>query len=170
MSLRPEIAVGRIAGVFGLRGELKCDPTSAGRTVFLPGAELRCERGSESSNVRLAAVRPHGRRTLLRIEGVADAENAARYAGATLYAPRDRITLAPNEYLDDDLVGCSVDDVSGKRYGAVERVEHYPSSDMLVVSGRMIPLVSAIVTEIDVEKRRILIDPPTGLLEENEAR
>ncbi len=46
-----------------------------------------------------------------------------------------RIALAPGEYLDDDLVGCDVEDAVGTRYGAVERVEHYPSSDMLVVGG-----------------------------------
>ena len=164
MSLPADIAVGRIAGVFGIRGELKCDPTSAGRTVFSPGMELRCERGADSSNVRIVSVRPHGRRTLLRIDGVEDAEAAVKFAGAIFYAPRDRIALAANEYLDDDLVGCNVDDVSGKRYGAVERVEHFPSNDLLVVDGRMIPLVSAIVTEIDLEKRRILVDPPAGLL------
>lgn len=160
-----DVAVGRIAGIFGVRGELKCDPTSAGRSVFLPGAELRCEHGSESSAIRIAAVRPHGRRALLRIEGVEDAATAARYAGAYLYAPRDQIALGPGEYLDDDLVGCNVESRAGAHYGAVERVDHYPSSDMLVVGGNMVPLVSAIVTEIDLSKRRIVIDPPAGLLD-----
>ena len=161
----PDVAVGRIAGLFGVRGELKCDPTSAGRAVFLPGAELRCERGSESSTIRILAARPHGRRTLIRIEGAEDAEAAARFAGAVLYAPRDRIALAANEYLDDDLVGCNVEDASGRRYGSVERVEHYPSSDMLVVGGAMVPLVSAIVSSVDIAGRRIVIDPPEGLLD-----
>lgn len=160
-----DIPVGRIAGVFGVRGELKCDPTSAGRTVFLPGTELRCQRGSESSTIRIAAIRPHAGRTLLRIEGVEDAEQAAPYAGALLYAPRDRIALEPDEYLDADLIGCDVEDVEGKSYGVVARVEHYPASDMLVLDGGMVPLVSAIVTNIDLNNKRITIDPPAGLLD-----
>jgi 16S rRNA processing protein RimM len=168
MTLRQDqgrlVAVGRIAGAFGVRGELKCDPSNAGRTLFLPGAVLRCERGGESRTIRISEVRPHQRRLLLRLEGVDDANAAAAYAGAVLYASRDRIALRPNEYLDDDLVGCAVEDVRAVQYGTVDRVEHYPSSDMLVIGGRMVPMVAAIVTEIDLARRRIVIDPPEGLL------
>jgi 16S rRNA processing protein RimM len=102
---------------------------------------------------------------LIRIDGVDEAGDAAAYAGAVLYASRDRIALRSDEYLDDDLVGCEVYARDGTRHGAVERVEHYPASDMLVVDGRMVPMVAAIVTEIDVPRRRIVIDPPEGLLD-----
>ena len=132
---------------------------------FLPGANLRCERDSESSTIHITAVRPHGRRLLLRIEGVEDADAAGKYAGAVLFAARDSIVLDAGEYLDDDLVGCTVADTRGKEYGAVERVEHFPSSDMLVVGGRMVPMVAPIVTGVDLEHRRIVIDPPAGLLD-----
>jgi 16S rRNA processing protein RimM len=110
-------------------------------------------------------VRPHQGRLLISLEGVADAEAAARYTGAQLYAARQEIALAEGEYLDDDLVGCSVCGKDGKLYGLVERVEHYPSSDMLVVAAGMVPMVGAIVLEIDLAHRRIVIDPPAGLLE-----
>lgn len=161
----PDIAVGRIAGVFGVRGELKCDPSSAGRTLISPGAELRCACGADSRTIRVSDVRPHKERLLLRIDGVNDADAAAAYAGAVLYAPRERIPLANGEFLDDDLVGCSVESAEGTGYGVVERVEHYPSSDMLVVGDRMVPMVRAIVTEIDLPRRRIVIDPPAGLMD-----
>ena len=101
-----------------------------------------------------------------------DADAAARYCRrrrSTRRAIESRST--PDEYLDDDSVGCTrADDVSGKRYGAVERVEHYPSSDMLVVGGRMFRWCARSLREIDVEKRRIVIDPPAGLLKKHEAR
>jgi 16S rRNA processing protein RimM len=161
-----DLAVGRIAGAFGVRGELKCDPSNAGRTVFLAGVEMRCARGDESWRVRLSSVRPHKGRLLIRIVGVDDADAAARYAGATLYALRSQVPVAQGEYLDDDLVGCTVTGVDGTRYGTVERVEHYPSSDMLVVDGVMVPMVRAIVAEIDMNRRHIVIDPPAGLFEE----
>lgn len=158
-----ELVVGRIAGPFGVRGELKCDPTSAGRTAVSPGSELRCARGDGSFAVRIGAVRPHKGRLLIRIEGVEDFEAATAYAGAVLYASRAAIRLAEGEYLDDDLVGCAVQSVDGTRHGTVERVEHYPSSDMLVVDGVMVPMVRAIVAEIDLSRRRIVVDPPAGL-------
>jgi 16S rRNA processing protein RimM len=160
-----DIAVGRIAGAFGVTGELKCDPTSAGRPVFAPGAELRCAQGTRSETVRITGVRPHRERLLIRLAGVQDPDAAKAYAGALLFAPRERIELQPEEYLADDLVGCSVGGVDGSHYGTVERVEHYPASDMLIVGGRMIPMVRAIVTEIDLAERRVVVDPPQGLLD-----
>jgi 16S rRNA processing protein RimM len=165
MTIEQDVTVGRIAGVFGIHGELKCDPTSAGRIVFSPGAELRCARGDDVSTVRVTAVRPHRGRLLIRIAGVENASSAGTYAGALLYAPRDWVELLPGEYLDNDLVGCAVRGKDGTQYGSVERVEHYPASDMLIVSGRMVPMVRAIVTEIALERRQIVIDPPEGLLD-----
>lgn len=160
-----DVLVGRIAGVFGVRGELKCDPTNAGRIVFAESAELGCVRGDTRTAIRLAAVRPQGSRLLIRIAGVEDATSAQGYAGALLYAGRDRIHLSEAEYLDDDLIGCAVVGKDGTAYGTVQRVEHYPASDMLIVDGTMVPMVPSIVSEIDPVKRRIVIDPPFGLFE-----
>jgi 16S rRNA processing protein RimM len=160
-----EVVVGRIAGVFGVRGELKCDPTSGGRTVVCADAELRCVHSGGSQTVRLTSVRPHKNRLLIRLAGIDDANAAAEYVGSMLYAPRAAVALAEGEYLDDDLVGCAVLGTDGKAYGCVDRVEHYPSSDMLVVGAAMIPMVRAIVSEIDLKHQRILIDPPAGLFD-----
>jgi len=149
---------------------LKCDPSSAGRTAFSRGARLRCETREGSETVRIAAVRPHKDRLLIRIEGVDDANAAERYAGAVFYAGREKLDVNEGEYLDVDLIGCAVDGVDGRAYGPVESVLHYPASDMLVVGGRMVPMVRAIVLEIDIPAKRIVIDPPAGLLDDDAAQ
>ena len=159
--------VGRIPGIFGIRGELKCDPTSAGRAVFSVGAEFRCDVNGRSQNVRIATMREHKGRFLITLEGVNDATAAEAYAGATLYADRDRIELDPGEYLDVDLVGCVVRSAEGREYGPVQRVEHYPASDMLVVGGRMVPMVHAFIRSIDIEKKEIVVEIPGGLLDDD---
>lgn len=119
----------------------------------------------DSRVVRLRTVRAHKGRLLVTFDGVDDADAAQRFAGAVLYAPRERIPLLQGEYFDEDLVGCTVLDAGGHTYGCVERVEHYPASDMLVVGGRLVPMVDAIVRGIDTQARRILVDPPAGLLD-----
>ncbi|HEV3091656.1 MAG TPA: ribosome maturation factor RimM [Candidatus Cybelea sp.] len=159
-----EIEVGQIAGLHGVRGELKCDPTSAGRIVFSTGAALRCERQGASSEIRLASVRPHKNRLLLRLDGVDDATAAQAYAGAKLFVSRERVKLQRGEYLDRDLIGCAVVGRRGEPLGTVESVEHYPASDMLLIGGALVPMVRAIVIEIDLENHRITLDPPEGLL------
>ena len=160
-----DVPVARIAGLFGIAGELKCDPTSAGRPILSQGVQLRCVRDGESTMVRLASVRPHQGRLLIRIAGVEDAQAAESYVAAMLFAARSAISLREGEYLDEDLVGCSVRDTGGRQCGVVERVEHYPSSDMLIVGGRMLPMVRSIVVDIDLQHRCVTIDPPEGLLD-----
>lgn len=110
-------------------------------------------------------MRAHKDRLLVTFDGVDDADAASSFNGAVLYAARERIPLSEGEYFDEDLVGCSVIGANGQSYGKVERVEHYPSSDMLVVAGRLVPMVAAIVCTIDAQGRRIVIDPPAGLLD-----
>ncbi len=160
-----EVPVGRITGVFGVHGELKCDPTSAGRTLFVAGASLHCGDEERHRAVRIAGVREHKGRLLLRLEGVEDANAAAAFAGAGLYAERERIALEPDEHLDDDLVGCAVFDVAGAAIGSVTAVDHYPSSDMLIVNGKMIPMVRAFIRDIDTTAKRIVVELPAGLLD-----
>lgn len=158
------LPIGRFAGCFGLRGELKLDPTDSGRGLFVAGAALDCERDGVHAVVQVESVRPHKGRLLVRLRDVDGADQAAAYVGATLYAPRDVLDVAPDEYLDADLIGCAVELLDGSAVGAVESVLHYPASDMLVVNGAMVPMVRAIVREVDLAHRRIVIDPPLDLL------
>ena len=92
--------------------------------------------------VTLESVREHKGRLLIALEQAQDATAAARFIGATFFAPREALDVEPGEYLDVDLVGCTVLDTNGRPYGSVERVEHYPASDMLVVGGKLLPMVA----------------------------
>ena len=70
-----------------------------------------------------------------------------------------------------DLVGCQVQTSAGAAVGVVQGVEGTLDRSRLVVQSPdgevLIPLVTAICTSIDVEAKRIVIDPPEGLLELN---
>lgn len=159
---------GRIVGIFGLKGELKCDPTSAGRTVFIPGAQLRCEREDTEGTVTVQAIRDHQGRPLIRLQGVDDATAAQTYVGAKFYAPRTAFILEEGEYLDEDLIGCAVVDTTQMRLGTVDALEHYPGQDMLVVGNARIPMVRAFIKEISTQRRQIVVDVPKGLLDSQE--
>jgi len=132
--------------------------------LVVPGAALRYELSGRSGQLQIESVRAHAGNLLLSIEGVADRDAAQALVGAVLYVPKDAIPLEAGEYLDADLIGCDIVGIDGREYGKVERVEHFPASDMLVVAGNMIPMVAAIVRSIDLAARRIEVDPPAGLL------
>jgi 16S rRNA processing protein RimM len=160
-----DLPIGRIIGVFGVRGELKCDPTSAGRTLFLEGATLQCRLRGESRDMLLTGVREHKGRLLLRLAGVETAEDALALTGAVFQAQRDRLQLEPGEHFDADLVGCELFDSAGVSIGLVSAVEHYPASDMLIVDGKMIPMVREFIRTVDTARRRIEVELPEGLLD-----
>lgn len=143
---------------------MKCSATSAAAALFVAGASFRFSVAQREGTLTCDAVRSHGGHVLLTIDGVHDRTAAQALIGAILYVEKSEIALGDGEYLDGDLVGCAVVGIDGTRYGSVERVEHFPASDMLVVGGRMVPMVDAIVRSIDVAERAITIDPPEGLL------
>jgi 16S rRNA processing protein RimM len=67
------------------------------------------------------------------------------------------------------LVGLDVVTTAGEAVGTVSEVLHLPAQDVLsVTSGDreiLVPFVSAVVPQVDIDARRIVIDPPPGLLD-----
>jgi 16S rRNA processing protein RimM len=161
-----------VAGVFGLRGELKVAPSRIGEDALVAGIDVRALLADGTSRVlHVRALRRHQGRPLLAFEGVDDANAAQVLVGAALFVDRDVVALGEGEYFDDDLVGCSLVDAGGVVLGEVVAVEHYPAQDVLLIGrGRaMVPLVRAFVRGIDVGARRIIVDLPPGLLDPSEA-
>ncbi|HEY8314395.1 MAG TPA: ribosome maturation factor RimM [Candidatus Baltobacteraceae bacterium] len=165
-----ELPIGRVAGIFGIRGELKCDPTNAGRTVFSTGLQLHfVDRNGVSQTLQIEDVRDHKGRLLLRIAGIADATAAQAFVGGTFFAEPAQLELEENEYLDRDLVGCTLYDGVGAALGTVTAVDHFPTSDMLLVDGKLVPMIHQFIRSIDVANKRIEVDLPQGLLEDAQA-
>jgi 16S rRNA processing protein RimM len=134
----------------------------------VPGATLQCalEEPQGDATVTIASVREHKGRLLISLTEAHDATAAQRFNGATFYAPKETLHVEAGEYLDVDLVGCRVRTQNGHVYGTVERVEHYPASDMLVVNGRLLPMVRAFIAAIDIGAKEIVVnDLPAELLD-----
>jgi 16S rRNA processing protein RimM len=167
-----EANAGRVAGVFGLRGELKVDPSRIGDDALEVGLAVHATlRDGTPRVLRVRALRRHKGRPLVSFEGIDDATAAEVLVGATLTVDRGVVELAADEYFDEDLVGCTLVDEAGKALGEVVAVEHYPAQDFLLVGPRraMVPLVRAFVQRVDVTTRRITVALPPGLLDPAEA-
>jgi 16S rRNA processing protein RimM len=161
-----DVRLGRIVGRFGLRGELKVDPTKSGTEHLRPGLIVKTPSALGGRELRVAAARAHKRQIVVRFDDI-DLTETERLIGADLYAERSGIALKKEEYFDDDLVGCAVVDMDGTDLGDVVDVLHYPAQDMLAVGARraLIPLVGQFIRGIDLERKRIEVDLPDGLIE-----
>ena len=159
-----------MAGVFGLRGELKIVASRIGDDALAEGLQVRAHLPDGTSRaLRIRSLRRHQGRPLLAFDGIDDANAAQTLVGATLAIDRASVRLARGEYFDDDLVGCALVDEHGVVLGKVRAVEHYPAQDVLLVGRAIVPLVRAFVKKVDVAAKQIVVDVPPGLLNDAEA-
>ncbi|HMV48628.1 MAG TPA: ribosome maturation factor RimM, partial [Blastocatellia bacterium] len=120
--------------------------------------------------LRLENSRPHKGRILLKFAGYDTMNAAETLRDAHVMVTRDQLVKLPEDsFYDFDLVDCEVTTTGGQRVGRVGSVQNYGAAPLLVVEAgdkeHLIPLASSICIEIDVARKRIVIDPPEGLLE-----
>lgn len=169
------LRVGKVVRPHGLRGLLVVEiETDFADERFAPGAVVWREGTGGAAPLVLTVTesRPHGSRWLIGVEGVASMEDADVFRGVELRIPEEaRKTLGPNEYYLDDLIGCEVRTVGGEPVGRVQTVYTGTASALLGVDREgaevLVPLVPSMCPEIDVAGKRIVVDPPEGLLDVN---
>ncbi|MEP6754233.1 MAG: ribosome maturation factor RimM [Chthonomonadales bacterium] len=158
-------AIGRIVGVFGIKGEMKVMPETNHPAQFESLKEVCLRRGSSAQTFKVRRVRFHKGMALMSVTGINRIEDVELWRGAFVQIKREEAApLDEGSYFTTDLVGLNVVTVDGREIGPVDKVLHYPAQDLLKVGDALIPAVKPIVVEVDLVKKRILIDPPMGML------
>jgi len=158
------VAVGRVIGARGPRGELKIDPLApesalaAGHNVTIAGRDYTIEHSS-----------PGERPMRLKISGVDTREEALLLRGAYLQALERTLKPLPDgEYYRFQLIGLAVRSLDGRDLGRVVDVLSTPENDVYVVSGPdgevLLPAVEDVVRDVDLTKGVITVEIIPGLL------
>ena len=163
--------MGRIGRAHGIRGQVTVEVrTDEPERRLGPGAQLHTDP-PETGPLTVAAGQVHSGRLLLTFEGVADRTAAEALRNTLLIADvdPDEVPEDPEEFYDHQLVDLDVVTVAGDAVGRVAEMLHLPGQDVIAVrcpdgSQVLVPFVAAIVPEVDIERQRIVIDPPPGLL------
>jgi 16S rRNA processing protein RimM len=164
------VAIAKVVKPRGIKGEVACE-----MLTDFP------ERFDGLANV--TAILPDGSRRELKIEehwfqqarlvlkfGEVDSiDDAETLRGAEIcLAESDAVDLEDGEFFDWQLEGCDVETTGGQKIGKVAELMRTGGTELLVVKGDkeyLIPFATSICVEVDVDKKRIVIDPPEGLLE-----
>jgi 16S rRNA processing protein RimM len=155
----------------GLRGEVKLRVADDFWPAALASCNLILVRSGGQQPVEVDSARPSGEATMvLKLRGVDDRDAAQALVGSELTLAAGALDVEPPEDLRGfQIRGFRVETVGGEWVGEVADVEPMPAQDLLVVRGpggeHRVPMVPAIVSEIDRSARVIRIDPPPGLLE-----
>jgi len=165
------LAVGRVRKPHGLSGEVSIEVWTDFPERFAPGLALLWRGASAERTLCLQGVRGHREQLLLKFEGVDDVDAArALQGGELLVAVEDAHPAPDGFYYSHEVLGFSCEDAGGRVLGVASGLERTPAGAMLSVdvgAGReaLVPFVHPIVVEVDRAGRRIVLDPPEGLLE-----
>lgn len=172
------IIVGRVRRAHGIHGELVIEPlTDVPDAVFAPGRRVFAGTvdGDPSPDGRTLVVeesRPFkGGGWIVAFNGIADRNEAERWRERYVLAPKNELTpAAEHEVYLHDLFGLSVVRVGSlEPLGDVTDVYQLPQGVMLDVrrptGSVLIPFRPEVVTKVDLAGRRLIVDPPEGLIE-----
>jgi 16S rRNA processing protein RimM len=171
-----EVVVGRVGKPHGVRGEVTLEVrTDEPARRFGAGAVLRAEppRGSASPlrHLTVRSTRWHQGTLLVTFEELGDRNAAEAARGILLFTdvPADSRPDDPDEYYDHQLVGLAAYDLDGAALGEVSGLVHGGAQDLLAIrtpDGRdtLVPFVTALVPEVDLEGRRVVIADRPGLV------
>ena len=162
------IAIGHIAAVFGVKGEVKVtlatdfpERFQGLETVYL---------GPEARPVRMLSSRPHQDNLLVRLEGYNDRDTAQTLQGLWIQVPEaDILPLGEGEHYVFQLVGLRVLTTDGRDLGVIEEILSTPANEVFVVRGEagevLIPYINDLIAEERMDAGEIIVHPVPGLLD-----
>ena len=162
-----QLVVGRIGRAHGVLGEATVQVQTDDPDVrFKVGAKLSLDNGKD---LTIRSARWHNQILLLAFDGIIDRNQIEELRDQMISAEVDITSLSPGEYHYQQLLGCQVFLQSDELIGEVDEIVKLPGQDLLSVAQNgkkvLIPMVKKIIISIDVSAKKIVVDPPEGLLD-----
>ncbi len=169
-----QLVVGRISRPHGVRGELAVEVRTDDPELRLAAGAVLATEPAAAGPLTVTRARWHSGRLLLSFDGVTGREQADQLRGILLVVDSAELedVAGPDEFRDHQLIGLTVIGPGGEHIGEVSDVLHH-GQDLLVIAGVgqragveiMVPFVAELIPEVDLPGRRLVIDPPAGLLD-----
>ncbi len=154
--------LGRIAGVFGVKGWVKLESYTRPREAIFEYSPwgLGLKEGWQRRAVLAGETR--GKGLVAHIEGLEDRDLAFDLIGTEIAIPRDELPPArQGDFYWADLEGCTVTNQAGIEFGVVTGLMETGANDVLVVKNgqqRLIPYIDDVIEEVDLETRSIRVN------------
>ena len=166
----PLVPLGKIVATHGLDGWMKFHPYNVGGDTLASGLQVYLERADGQAPYEIESSKPHKNQLLIKLRGIDHIDAAKPLIGATLEVDAASLAaLEPGQYYQYQVVGFDVVDKNGNAIGKLVATLKTAGGDLYVVQGaekeHLIPAVKEIVAKVDFDEKKIIIDPPDGLLD-----
>ncbi|MFP4407928.1 MAG: ribosome maturation factor RimM [Spirochaetaceae bacterium] len=153
------IAIGRISGTHGLRGDVKVESFSGEYDHFDFLETVLLRKDGRERQIAVQAVKRSGGKAVVSLAGIESVEDAARLRGWELWASREQAApLRNEEYYIADVIGLSVTE-QGETLGSVTAVYDGGQGELLEVDlgerKALLPFLAVYVKSVDLEAGRI---------------
>ena len=166
--------VGKIANTHGLKGEVKIlAATDFPEERFKKGNTLFLDVDGKKQEMTITTYRPHKQFHLVTFKGFENINHVEKYKGMKLYVHAEHVHELPeHEFYYHEIIGCDVV-VDGDVIGVVDDIFETGANDVWVIkrpgkSDALIPYIESVVSEIDVEAKRVVITPIPGMIEDED--
>ena len=164
------LAIGRIAGVHGIKGSLKIFSYAETLAGVQEDESILIRHPSGDKRIyRINWIRPHKKGFLLNFREVTDRDHAEELVGSELLINKhDLPVLEDGDYYWFDLIGMSVYDDENRFIGRLESIIETGSNDVYVVKDEngtetLIPALVSVVLDVDVKNQTMRVKLPDGL-------
>lgn len=165
-----DLLLGYVAKPHGIKGELVL--TWLGETPPHKGMAINLHlKNGQEVHSSIAGLRWHKDQPLVFLEGLGDRADADKYRGAAIFVSRSQLPpLEEGEAYLHDLLGNRIYLPSGQYLGRIDHVEFPAGQEIWAILNEkgeefLFPAQPEFIKDIDPSGRKVVIDPPSGLLE-----
>jgi len=157
------ISIGKINGIFGVKGWLKIFSYTEPRENILTYSPWVLKKGKESKDVKVIDGRRHGKTVVASLDGLDDRDEAVTLNGwDILIHPEQLPKPRQDEYYWADLVGLQVKTSDGLVLGVIDSMLETGANDVIIVRGdreRLIPFIQGqTVISIDLNTGVMIVN------------
>ncbi len=170
------IAVGRIKGPHGIKGEVKILSLTDFPSRFRPGLVLFISPPlGQIQRLTIESMKPKAKDLIIKFEDIDTREQAESLRGRSLEVSVDELENLPEgEYWQFQIVGLEVYTTDNLYLGRVSDILQTGANDVYVVESAepereqvLIPAIKQVVKRVDLKKGILIIEPMPGLLKES---
>ena len=162
------ISIGKITNTHGIKGELKVYPLTDDIKRF--DILERAYIGEEKIPVNVESVKYHKNLAILKFKEYNNINEVLDFKDYYIYVDKDgRVELPEGHFFIYEILDSQVFDLEENLIGYLRDVIQGPANDIyLIKDGEkeyLIPAVGEFIKKIDLEKKRIYIQPIEGMIE-----